>query len=162
VLNEFQRTRAWEGLLSAETRSLYFDDLAARYSRQKQWITGVSFFFSSGAAATIIAKFPSWVPLVLALTVAGATAYSIALNLDRRIATMAKLHSAWARIAGEYNHLWSHTSDQDAESELDRILGTEREPSELATTEAPYDEKLMAHWQERVFAMYRVPIEKPA
>jgi hypothetical protein len=94
VLNEFQRVRAWEGLLSAETRSLYFADLASRYTREKQWITGVSFFFSSGAAATIIAKAPAWVPVLLALTVAAATAYSIGVNLDRRISTMAKLHSA--------------------------------------------------------------------
>ena len=53
MLNEFQQTKAWEGLLNAEARSLYFGDLASRYTRHKQWITGVSFFFSSGAAATI-------------------------------------------------------------------------------------------------------------
>ena len=160
MLTEFQRTRAWEGLLSAETRSLYFGDLASRYTRQKQWITGVSFFFSSGAAATIIGRAPTWVPVVLALTVAAATAYSIAVNLDRRIATMAKLHSNWSKIAAEYSRLWNHTSDQDAEDQLDAIINSEREPSELATTEAPNDQELLGQWQDRVFRMYH--LEKPA
>jgi len=160
VLNEFQRARAWEGLLSAETRSLYFGDLASRYTRQKQWITGVSFFCSSGAAATIIGKAPAWVPVVLALTVAAATAYSIAVNLDRRISTMAKLHSAWNTIAAEYGRLWNHTSDGDAADQLDRIIQSEHEPSELATTEAPNDQELLGRWQDRVFQMYH--LEKPA
>jgi len=160
MLNEFQRTRAWEGLLNAETRSLYFGDLAARYTRQKQWITGVSFFFSSGAAASIIGKAPAWVPVVLALTVAAATAYSIAVNLDRRISTMAKLHSAWSKIAAEYSHLWNHTSDEGAEDQLDRVIKSEHEPSELATTEAPNDQELLGQWQDRVFRMYH--LEKPA
>jgi hypothetical protein len=84
------------------------------------------------------------------------TAYSIAVGLDRKIATMAKLHSAWNRISQEYNHLWSHIEDQDAESQLERLLGMEREPSELATTEAPNDQKLLAKWQARVFALYHL------
>lgn len=160
MLNEFQQTKAWEGLLNAEVRSLYFGDLASRYTRQKQWITGVSFFFSSGAAATIIGKAPEWVPLVLALTVAGATAYAMAVNLDRRISTMARLHSAWSKIATDYSHLWNHWSDQDAEDQLDKIVNCEAEPSEVATTEAPNNQKLLGKWQDRVFSMYH--LEKPA
>lgn len=70
MLNEAQITRVWEGMLAAETRSLYFGDLISRYTRQKQWITGTSFFLASGAAATIISKSPAWIPLILALIVA--------------------------------------------------------------------------------------------
>src|ERR1700681_682290 len=109
MLNEFQRTRVWEDLLAAETRALYFGDLAYRYTHQKQWITGLSFFFASGAAATLIGKAPAFVPIVLSLAVAAMTAYSIAVGLDRKITTMAKLHSAWNRISQEYRRLWSQT-----------------------------------------------------
>lgn len=156
VLSEFQITRVWENMVSAETRSLYFGDLASRYTRRKQWITGVSFFFSSGAAATIIGKAPDWVPVVLALIVAGATAYSMAINLDRRIATIVKIHSAWNQIAIEYDHLWNHVGEEGAEDELEKIMEREREPSELATTEAPNDQKLLGKWQERVLSMYHL------
>jgi hypothetical protein len=153
VLNEFQTTRAWEYMLAAEARSLYFGDLATRYTRRKQWITGASFFFSSGAAATIIGKAPQWVPIVLALMVALATAYAIAVNLDRRIAVMTQLHSAWSQIANEYAHLWNHTTDEDAESQLERIMGREKEPSELAIRDAPNDQELLGKWQDRVFSL---------
>ena len=48
MLNDHQITSVWEHLLAAETRALYFGDLTSRYTAQKQWITGVSFFLSSG------------------------------------------------------------------------------------------------------------------
>jgi ATPase subunit of ABC transporter with duplicated ATPase domains len=156
MLDEFQRTQAWENMLAAETRSLYFDDLASRYTRQKQWITGLSFFFASGAAASLIGKAPESVPTILSLLVAAMTAYSIAVGLDRRVATMAKLHSAWNRISQEYSRLWSHIGDEDAENQLRQIIEMSREPSELATTDAPNDQKLLDKWQDRVFALYHL------
>jgi len=156
VLNEFQTNRVWENMLSAEARSLYFGDLASRYTVQKQWITGASFFLSSGAAATIIARTSNLVPLVLALLVALVNAYAMAVNLDRRIATMEKLHSAWSKITTEYDHLWNHAGDDDAEQHLTRIIEQEREPSEIATTDAPNDQALLTKWQERVFALYHL------
>jgi len=156
MLGEFQRTQAWENMLAAETRSLYFGDLASRYTRQKQWITGLSFFFASGAAATLLGKAPEFVAIVLSLAVAGMTAYSIAVGLDRKIATMVKLHSAWNRISQEYNYAWAHLDDEETESRLRRLVEMEREPSELATTEAPNDQKLLDKWQDRVFALYHL------
>jgi len=156
VLNEFQINRVWENMLAAETRSLDFGDLASRSARQKQWITGLSFFFSSGAAATIIAKSPQWIPLLLALMVAAATAYAMAVNLDRRIATMAKLHLAWSQIATDYDRLWNHAADDDAEECLEKIIEREKEPSELATTDAPNNQKLLEKWQNRVFSLYHL------
>lgn len=156
MLTEFQRTQVWENMLAAETRSLYFGDLASRYTARKQWITGLSFFLSSGAAATLIAQAPGWVPIVLSLAVAIMTAYSIAVGLDRKIAVMAKLHSAWDRISQEYNQLWNHTNDADAEQRLIQIVERSREPSELATTDAPNDQKLLGKWQDHVFALYHL------
>jgi hypothetical protein len=156
LLNEFQVSRVWENMLSAEARALYFGDLASRYTRRKQWITGLSFFLSSGAAATIVAKAPQWVPLVLSLIVAGVTAYAMAVNLDGKIATMVKLHSAWNQIATEYDRLWNHANDEDAEQQLEKIIEREKEPSELATTDAPNDQKLLEKWEDRVFQLYHV------
>jgi len=156
MLNESQVSRMWENMLAAEARALYFADLASRYTRQKQVITGLSFFLSSGAAATVIAKSPTWVPVVLAVVSAAASAYSMAVGLDRKMGTMAKLHSTWNRIATEYDRLWNHAYDEDAESQLDSIIQREKEPSELAATEAPNDQRLLGKWQDHVFSMYHV------
>lgn len=156
MLNDHQVRRVWEGLLSAETRALYFGDLATRDTRRKQWITGLSFFLSSGAAATIIAAAHPAVPATLASGVAVLTAYAVAVNLDGRVRTMADLHASWSQIAALYDRLWSHVHDDDAEAQLDRIIERERKPSELAATGAPYDEDLLLKWEQKVFEMYGV------
>lgn len=156
MLTESQVNCVWENLLSAETRSLYFGDLAARYATRKQWITGLSFFLSSGAAATLIAKAPPWLPIALALGSAGMTAYAMAVNLDRLIATVVKLHCSWQDIATAYDRLWNHAYDDDAEERFNEIIEREKEPSELAVTEAPNDQNLLRKWQDRVFTLYRL------
>ena len=156
MLNDHQITSVWEHLLAAETRALYFGDLTSRYTVQKQWITGVSFFLSSGAAAAIIAKAPPAIPAILALVVAAATAYAMAMNLDGRIRTMAQLQSSWSHLAARYNTLWSHLYDDDAEAELHAIINGEREPSQIAALSAPYNEHLLRKWQDRVFALHHL------
>lgn len=70
MLTEDQAKRVWEKTLGAEVRSLYSGDFAASYTRRKQIITAASLFLSSGAAATVIAQWPGFVPMVLALIVA--------------------------------------------------------------------------------------------
>jgi hypothetical protein len=156
MLTDDQVNRVWENLLAAEARSLYFADLGARYTLRKQWITGLSFFLSSGAAATVISKAPNWIPVVLALATAVMTAYSMAVNLDGKIATMAKLNSSWHQIASDYDRLWNHSYDEDAEEFLDHIVARERDSSELAISSAPNDQKLLGEWQQRVFALHRL------
>jgi len=69
---------------------------------------------------------------------------------------MARLHSAWSGISQEYTRLWSHVGDEDAENQLKKIIEMSREPSELATTDAPNDQKLLEKWQDRVFALYHL------
>jgi hypothetical protein len=157
MLSEFQTNGVWESMLAAETRALYFANLASRYTRIKQLISGASFFFSSGVAVSLLAKSPNAVALVIAsLLVALLNAYSIAVGLDRKIGTMVKLHSQWQEIATDYNHLWNHAYEEGSESRLDEIVKREREPSELAATDAPNNERLMRKWQDRVFASYRL------
>lgn len=155
-LTDDQVRQVWSGLIGAETRALYFGDLAGRYARRKQWITGSTFFLSSGAAATLIAQAPVWLPMLLAVAAAVINSYTIAVALDRKIGTLVKLHAAWSAIAHNYQRLWNHTYADDAEDEWDAIIVAERDPSELATTDAPYDEPLLAHWQERVFQLYHL------
>ena len=91
MLTEGQTNRVWEKMISSEVRSLYFGELASRYTRQKQFITGLIFFLASGAAATLAAELPRLIPLRMSGVSAVLTAYAIAVNLDRKAATMAKL-----------------------------------------------------------------------
>ena len=156
MLTEDQIRQTWTGLLSAETRALYFGDLAGRAARRKQIITGSTFFLASGAAATLIAQAPAWVPTALSVAVALLSSYTMAVQLDRRIGTLVKLHAVWNQIARDYERLWTHTYADDADDQLQAISASEADPSELATTEAPYDEQLLDQWQQRVFQLHHV------
>ena len=80
----------------------------------------------------------------------------MAVNLDGRIGTMVKLHSLWNQIAADYDRLWNHVYDEDAESQLEDVMGRERDASELAATDAPNKPKLLAEWQQRVFALHQL------
>jgi hypothetical protein len=153
MLNDHQIKKVWQNMLAAEARALYFGDLAGRYTAYKQWMTGITFFLSSGAAATIIAKY-HWIPVTLSLVVACISAYSMAVNLEGKIGTMTKLHSTWNNIAMAYERLWNHTYGPNAEDELDKIIQLEDEPSQLATTSAPNDQELLDKWQQRVFRLH--------
>lgn len=166
MLGEDRIENVWERMLAAEVCSFYFGDLATRYSRRKQLITGVSFFLSSGAAATLVGKAPGWVPLVLSITAAVLAAYSMAVSLERAVRTMAKLHYSWNHIAADYDRLWNHFWDDDAEDQFGELIRRERDLSELACTEAPNNRRLLEKWQDCVFRLHhlkdreaQVPVE---
>jgi len=158
MLTEDQINDVWKDMVSAEVRGLYFGDLASDYTRRKQLITGLSFFLSSGAAATLIARMPVWLPITSSVTVAILNAYAVAVNLDAKIRTMAKLHYAWKQIADDYRRLWSHTYSEAAASELTEIQRREWEFSQLATTDAPNEPKRMLRWTDQVFKLRHLEI----
>lgn len=153
---ESQIPDLWEARIAAEVRSLYFGDLGNQYSTRKQWITFLSFFLSSGAAATLIAKVPTWVPAALSVAVAAMTAYAVAVNLDSKIRTMSKLHYGWSQLGIEYTRLWNHTWEDDAETQFEVLKRRELELSELATTDAPNDPRRMSRWQDQVFKLHHL------
>lgn len=156
MISEAELEHIWEDLLAAEVRSLYFADLAAWYTTRKQFVTGASFFLSSGAAATLAAQVPTFVPLVMSTIAAILTAYSMAVSLDGKATAMAKLHSTWHSIAEDYNRLWNHWYDDDAELTFKEILIRKREASELASTNAPYEEGRMEKWRGFVHQQYGI------
>lgn len=153
MLNENEVGRVWQKMLEAEVRSMYFADLASKYIKRKQIITGVSFFLASAAAATIMAAWSKWFPVGSASLVAILMAYSIAVNLDGRISTLSKLHYEWNRLDSEYERLWNHWNESDAESVLHKLIERAREVSETGT-EMPYDKKRLDRWAQLVYSRF--------
>jgi len=154
MLTEDQTNRVWEKTVEAEVRSLYFADLAAYYTRNKQIITGLSFLLSSGAAATVAAHTSWWYPLIASAISAALSGYSIAVGLDRKAATMAKLHASWNQLHADYERLWYHWGDDDAEAQFDVVQKRDRDASETGSVEAPYDEPRIEKWAHRVYERY--------
>lgn len=156
MLTEFEAGRAWQEMFEAEVRSMYYAELSSRYIRLRQLLTGVSLFLSSGAAATILSKSPTWVPLTLSIVTAAITAYLIASGIERTVATTGKLHASWNRLAKDYENIWHHWKDDDAKELYRQLQSRAAEASQLAT-EAPYREELLVKWQARISEKYERP-----
>lgn len=156
MLSENQITDVWERQIAAEVRSLYFGELASRYSKQKQWITFVTLFLSSGAAGSLLAKLTFWVPFFLSTFVAVLTAYTVAINLDLTIRSMAKCHYSWNELAHAYERLWDNVHAEDAQLTFESLTRRERDLGELATTDAPNNQDRLAYWQDHVFRLHKL------
>ncbi|MGA2880956.1 MAG: hypothetical protein ABSG13_18555 [Bryobacteraceae bacterium] len=143
----------WKKMVSAEVRAMYFGDLAGSYSCRKQIVIGVSFFASSGAAATVAAQMPHWA-LGLSIISAVFAAYSMAVSLDSKAMLMTKLQSTWSCLAADYESLWRHWYVDDAEELLNRLIVRAREASELGASDAPNDESRLEKWRQFVHNQY--------
>jgi hypothetical protein len=154
MLTDSQYKSVWERQIEAEVRSLYFADLTHRFAQQRQAITFLTFFLSSGAAAILVAKLPSWVAILLSILVALLTAYSVALRLDVKISTMSKLHGEWATLAIGYEQLRENADGEDTDAVLSDLLRRDLEASKLAAIEAPNDQERMARWTDQVFLQH--------
>ncbi len=147
----------WDRRISSEVRALYFADLTSVLCRQKQWIAGISFFLSLGAAATLLGGYTNdAVAIACSLIVAGLNAYLFAFNLDSKIQSLSKLHAGWNQLADEYADLWNHTYAADARGHFESLIRQERELSAIAATDAPNDQKRMGRWQQHVFQLHRL------
>jgi hypothetical protein len=154
MLTDDQITSVWERQLASEVRALYFGELASKYTVQKQWISGLSFFLASSAAATIVAKSPAWLPILLACLTALLSAYSVARGLDGATRTMSKFQFAWGELAAGYEAIWNSTWQDDASARLALLSGRENDLSSQASTEAPNNQSRLDYWQQQVFRQH--------
>jgi len=153
-LTQSQIEQLWEDKMAAEARAAYFAEIASRESTLKRWITGGSFILGSAAVVTILSKSPPWITVICSALIAIANGYQIAVGQDAKIRTAGKLHMGWLGLEHDYERLWSHTHDNDAEDVLQQCLGRERELSETAATEIGYKGKRWTYWLQTIHKKY--------
>jgi len=132
--------------------------LRIAYTAQKKWITALSFFLSSGAAATVLARMPGWVPILLSLAAAAITAYATVFGLDSRTRSMADLYWRSNQLASDYERLWNNVYAEDAAKTLSDLLRRDADIAKIAVTEAPSDQKRMGRWRDYVFVQHDLPV----
>jgi len=142
VLTEPQIERLWSLKLAAEARALYFADIANRESAIKRWITGGTFVLGSATLVTLLSSH-NRISIFVTAIITIANGYQIAVNQESKIKTAGKLHLAWERLECDYDSLWSHVHDADAEQKFLLLQERERDLSETAATEIGHNAK---HW----------------
>lgn len=153
-LTEAQVEQLWQNKMAAEARANYFAEIASIESIRKRWITGGSFILGSATVVTILSKCPPWSSVLCSALIAIANGYQIAIGQDGKIRTAGKLHLGWLKLEHNYERLWSHTGDNDAESILQECLDCERELSETAATEIGHKQKRWLYWLDKVHKKY--------
>ncbi len=78
----------------------------------------------------------------------------MAVELDKRIATLVDLHCQWNQLSTDYDSLWNHWFKDDAEDRLRDLARRANEASGLGV-KMPFDEKKVDKWMERVYARFR-------
>ncbi|WP_158752257.1 hypothetical protein [Acidobacterium sp. S8] len=156
MLIEDQPRNVWERLISAETCTYYFGDLAGSYTRQKQIVTFLSLFLSFSAVITVLLKVPAWIPALMSIVVTLAAAYTVAFNLDQKTRTMAELNHSWAEVASGYERIWENPDTAESGALYSQLEEKVRDLSMLAANEAPNDPKRMVKWKNRVLELRNV------
>lgn len=158
MLTKAQADRAWQEMAASEIRGLYFAELANQYARRKQWLNAATFLLSSGAVVSAFGNLmPTLFPGLLGLAVATLTGVAMGSRLDEKAAVTTKLHASWNHLAWEYEHLWNHWNESNAERTLATLQQRTRELSEVGTS-APYKPKRIsywrAHWKRHVYPTF--------
>ncbi len=156
MLNDSQYKRTWDHMLGAEVRAFYFAEMTDRCATLKRAFTFLTFLLSSGAAATITAKLPALVPIILSLVTAAITAYSVAVDLDGRVKAASKLHETWSNIAFGFDDLRGSPDASDADEKYQELMRRDLEASVAGTTSVPYEKRRVEKWAAHVYASHGV------
>jgi hypothetical protein len=154
MLTDAQIERLWTRKLEAEARALYFAEVANDEATIRRCITGGTFILGSAVIVTLTTHLPGWVPILVTAIITIANGYQIAVNQESKIKTAGKLHLGWERIECDYDRLWSHTGDEDAERRLQDLQERERDLSETGATEIGLNNKRWRKWWDRTCAKY--------
>jgi hypothetical protein len=156
VLTQPQIEKLWQSKMEADARSAYFADLLACESRLKRIIVSTSFVLSSAVVVSTLASHPH-ISLVCAIVVVCSQGYTIGINQDAKIKSLSRLHTEWLRLSHDYDRLWSHTQDLDAEELLNRFEDRELDLSEMAASEVDHREKKWLKWLDIVHKKHENP-----
>lgn len=77
-----------------------------------------------------------------------------AVGQDNEIKTATKLHIGWLQLQHDYDHLWSHVHDEEAEKQWEECLARERGLSEVAAVEIGHNTKLWHKWLKIIYQKY--------
>lgn len=139
----------------AKVRSYYFADLASRYASRRQRVLGLSFVLSASSVVAALAELTPWIPGAFGSGVALMAGYALVVNLDQKIRLLGKLHTSWNHLSNEYERLRQHWEEAEAEGTYAELLGRAEELSHEAVLGAPHKRKLVAKWEEFVYAPLR-------
>ena len=124
--------------------------MAARCTKQLQWVQGLSLGFASGAIVTLLREPWPEVAAACAAVAAIANFWASAKNLNQTHSTLVTLRTSWEVLRIEYSDLWSNWYADGAAAKFDALQRRANDLGMLANAGAPWDRKAVARWERFV------------
>ena len=135
----------WEEMVYANMRASYFGDLVRVYQHRDQYIRIAVLLLTSGSMATAVLSLDQNVRLILPVL---ATAGSLWLLLSQYSALSrdaGELSLDWGNFAKEYERLWNHLADPNAEASYEQIYENAGKLTKQGA-KFPQRGKRLEHW----------------
>jgi len=142
------RRVVWEEMLFANMRANYFAELLRTHQRRDKWLRVGTLVASSGAVATTLPEISGWAKL-LAPILAVFGSFGLLISQYSVLAgDAADLHSGWSGLAGDYERLWIHLDDPQAEAKFHQIYECGESLSKTGA-KFPYKAKRLEYWLDQ-------------
>lgn len=142
----------WEEMVYANMRASYFGDLVRVYQERDKWIRAAVLVLSAGSMATVMLSLDQSVKLVFPMLATVGSLWLLLSQYSTLSRDASELNMDWGNIAKEYERLWNHLDEPDAEVTYERIY---ENAGKLSTQGAkfPQSGKRLEHWFDHSVAM---------
>jgi len=146
------RRIVWEEMLYADMRANYFAELVRMYQKRDKWLRVAVLLTSSGAVATALAEVAAWIKLATPILVAAGSFWLLMNQYAAFARDAADLHSGWSGLAKDYERLWNHLDEPEAEATYNQIYERGESLSRMGT-KFPTKSKRLDYWLDQAAAL---------
>ena len=146
------RKIVWEEMLCADMRANYFAELLRTYQKRDKWIRVGVLLASSGAVVTALSEMSAWIKLLAPIVAAAGSFWLLISQYSTLARDAADLHSGWAGLAKDYEHLWNHLKEPQAEATFEQIHERGESLAKMAA-KFPYKAKRLEFWLDQAAAL---------
>ncbi len=139
------RRVVWEEMLFASMRANYFSELLRTYQTRDKWLRVAILVASSGAVATALPEISTWAKLLAPILAVFGSFWLLISQYSMLARDAADLHSGWSGLARDYERLWSHLDDSQAEAQFHQIYEYGESLSKTGA-KFPYKAKRLEYW----------------
>ena len=135
----------WEEMVYSNMRASYFGDLVRVYQERDKWIRVAVLLLTSGSMATAMLGLDQNVKLVLPVLATIGSLWLLLSQYSTLSRDASELCMEWGNIAKEYERIWNHLDEPDAEASYERIYENAGKLTKQGA-KFPQRGKRLEHW----------------
>jgi hypothetical protein len=146
------RKLVWEEMLFADMRANYFAELLRNYQARDKFLRVAVLIASSGAVGTTLAQLDAPAKITVPVIAAAGSFWLLISQYSSLARDAADLHAGWSGVAKDYERLWNHLEDADAEANYQQIYDRGESLSRVGS-KFPNKPERLAYWLDQAAAL---------